>query len=58
MLRFAFRGDETDRLREAGWEEWLATFNERRLNLLQREERKDGRQSNVFRRESPHRSDA
>lgn len=40
------------------WEEWLATFDERELNLIYQEHTKDGSQSNFFRLESPHREDA
>ena len=57
VLRFDF-GDKTDKLREISWDEWFATFDERRLNFLYQEERKDGRQSNFFRLESPEREDA
>lgn len=58
VLRFDFGGDDEGRLRHVSWEEWFATFDERSLNFLYQEERKDGRQSNFFRLENPNREDA
>lgn len=40
------------------WDEWFATFDERRLNFIYQEERPDGRQSNFFQLENPDREDA
>lgn len=57
VLRFDF-GDDTPKLRHISWDEWFATFDERRLNFLYQEERADGRQSNFFRLENPEREDA
>jgi hypothetical protein len=57
VLRFDFGGDD-ERLRQVSWEEWFATFDARELNFIYQEARKDGRQSNFFRLESPHREDA
>jgi Rho termination factor, N-terminal domain len=57
VLRFDF-GDKTERLRHVDWDEWFKTFDERRLNFIYQEERKDGRQSTFFRLESPEREDA
>jgi hypothetical protein len=57
VLTFDF-GDAGDRLRHVSWDEWFRTFDERRLNFIYQEERKDGRQSNFFRTESPEREDA
>jgi hypothetical protein len=57
VLRFDFGGD-SERLRHVSWDEWFETFDVRKLNFLYQEERKDGRQSNFFRLESPHREDA
>jgi hypothetical protein len=57
VLRFDF-GERTDKLRHISWEEWFRTFDERRLNFLYQEERKDGRQSTFFRLENPEREDA
>jgi len=56
VLRFDFGGD-SERLRHVTWDEWFSTFDARRLNFLYQEERKDGRQSNFFRLESPDRED-
>jgi hypothetical protein len=57
VLRFDF-GDDTPKLRQVSWDEWFATFDERGLNFLYQEERKDGRQSTFFRLENPDREDA
>lgn len=57
VLRFDFGGD-SDRLRHVSWDDWFRTFDERKLNFLYQEERKDGNQSNFFRLESPDREDA
>jgi Rho termination factor, N-terminal domain len=58
VLRFDFgSGSGNDRLRRIGWDEWFETFDARRLNFIYQEERKDGRQSNFFRLESPDRED-
>jgi Rho termination factor-like protein len=57
VLRFDF-GGESERLRQVSWDEWFETFDDRRLNFIYQEERKDGRQSNFFRLESPDREDA
>lgn len=57
VLRFDF-GGENESLRHVDWDEWLGTFDARRLNFIYQEERKDGRQSNFFRLESPDREDA
>jgi Rho termination factor, N-terminal domain len=58
VLRFDFGGDDEGRLRHVSWEEWFDTFDERSLNFIYQEERKDGQQSNFFRLESPQREDA
>lgn len=58
VLRFDFGGDGESRLRSVSWDEWFATFDERGLNFIYQEERKDGRQSNFFRLENPQREDA
>ena len=57
VLRFDFGGD-SDQLKQVSWDEWFATFDARKLNFIYQEERKDGRQSNFFRLESPDREDA
>ncbi|QGQ21148.1 hypothetical protein GC089_16240 [Cellulomonas sp. JZ18] len=56
VLRFDF-GDQDDRLTPVTWDEWFETFDARRLNFIYQEERKDGKQSNFFRLESPDRED-
>jgi hypothetical protein len=57
VLRFDFGGD-TQRLRHVSWDEWFKTFDERQLNFIYQETRKDGTQSNFFRLENPGREDA
>ena len=57
VLRFDF-GEPTEGLRQVSWDEWFATFDERRLNFIYQEERSDRRPSNFFRLESPEREDA
>ncbi|MFG1953182.1 hypothetical protein [Micromonospora sp. NPDC048830] len=58
VLRFDFpAGGREDRLREISWQEWLGTFDRRRLNFIYQEQRSDGRQSNFFRLENPNRED-
>src|SRR3954452_16422128 len=57
VLRFDFGGDNDD-LKQVSWDEWFATFDERRLNFVYQEQRSDGNQSNFFILESPDREDA
>lgn len=57
VLRIDFQGD-TDKLRHVSWEEWFRTFDDRRLNFVYQEQRKDGNQSTFFILESPDREDA
>ena len=57
VLRFDF-GERSDKLRHITWEEWFRTFDERKLNFIYQEERKDGRQSTFFQLENPEREDA
>ncbi|MEO3776192.1 hypothetical protein ABGB16_04900 [Micromonospora sp. B11E3] len=58
VLRLDFpAGGREDRLREISWQEWLDTFDRRRLNFIYQEQRSDGRQSNFFRLENPDRED-
>ncbi|MGN6754090.1 MAG: hypothetical protein ACTHJJ_16240 [Intrasporangium sp.] len=56
VLRLDFSGDN-ENLRHVSWEEWFDTFDARRLNFIYQEQRRDGRQSNFFRLESPDRED-
>jgi hypothetical protein len=57
VLRFDF-DEDTDRLRHVSWDEWFRTFDERHLNFVYQEQRKDGSPSNFFILESPDREDA
>lgn len=57
VLRFDFGGDNKD-LRHVSWDEWFATFDERRLNFIYQEQRSDGSESNFFQLENPEREDA
>ncbi|HSU74637.1 MAG TPA: hypothetical protein VLI66_06840 [Terrabacter sp.] len=56
VLRLDFGGNNQN-LRQVGWDEWFHTFDVRRLNFIYQENRRDGRQSNFFRVESPDRED-
>ncbi|MFL6121317.1 Rho termination factor N-terminal domain-containing protein [Actinophytocola sp.] len=58
VLRFDFPGYGGDTLRHVDWDEWFATFDQRRLNFIYQEERSDGSPSNFFRLENPDREDA
>ncbi|HEU4674944.1 MAG TPA: Rho termination factor N-terminal domain-containing protein [Motilibacteraceae bacterium] len=63
VLRFDFTQTDPDpsgedRLEHIGWDEWFATFDERRLNFIYQEQRSDGRPSTFFRLENPDREDA
>jgi hypothetical protein len=54
-LRFDFPGYGGRSLRPVDWEAWLATFQERDLVFLFQEHKRDGRESNFFRLDSPER---
>jgi hypothetical protein len=56
VLRIDFGGD-SESLEEISWDDWFATFDERRLNFIYQEKRSDGRQSSFFRLENPDRED-
>jgi hypothetical protein len=56
VLRFDFGGDD-GRLTHVSWEAWFETFDERDLNFIYQEHRSDGKKSNFFRLENPHRED-
>ena len=45
-------------LRQVSWDEWFDAFDERRLNFLYQEHRKDGNLRNFFLLENPEREDA
>jgi hypothetical protein len=56
VLRIDF-GEPNDSLRSVTWDEWFRTFDDRRLNFIYQEQRKDGHTSTFFRLESPDRED-
>ncbi|RCW44650.1 hypothetical protein DFQ14_104239 [Halopolyspora algeriensis] len=58
VLRFDFPGYGGEGLQEVSWEDWFAAFDERKLNFLYQETKKDGQQSNFFQLENPEREDA
>lgn len=53
VLRFDFPGYSGDRLTEVSWEDWLATFDKRRLNFIYQEKLSSGKRSNFFQLQSP-----
>jgi hypothetical protein len=56
VLRIDFP-DYSGGLTEIGWSDWFRTFDQRDLVFLFQETTKNGRQSNFFRLDSPHRED-
>lgn len=58
VLTFDFPGYGGERLQHVEWDEWFKTFDERRLNFLFQEQKKDGSRSNFSRIENPEREDA
>ncbi|WP_213452335.1 Rho termination factor N-terminal domain-containing protein [Rhizomonospora bruguierae] len=58
VLRFDFGRGGAGRLRHISWEEWFEAFDVRELNFVYQEQLKDGRPSNFFVLENPHREDA
>ncbi|PXY22189.1 hypothetical protein [Prauserella muralis] len=48
-LRFDFPGYGGEKLEHVSWEEWLSTFDERKLEFVYQEHRKGGEESNFFR---------
>ncbi|WP_182873816.1 MULTISPECIES: hypothetical protein [unclassified Microbispora] len=58
VLRFDFPGYGGEDLKHISWDEWFRTFEERRLDFVYQEHRKDGSPSNFFRLENPGREDA
>jgi hypothetical protein len=58
VLRFDFPNfGGGGRLRPVDWDEWFETFDQRNLVFLFQEQMKDGRQSNLFRLDSPDREE-
>jgi hypothetical protein len=58
VLRFDFPGYGGADLQEISWDDWFKTFDERNLNFIYQEHKKDGKPSNFFRLENPDREDA
>lgn len=58
VLRLDFPGYGGGDLQEISWDDWFETFDERNLNFIYQEHKKDGKQSNFFRLENPDREDA
>jgi hypothetical protein len=57
-LRLDFESNgRSDRLQPVSWDDWMQTFEQRDLVFLYQEKRRDGRQSNFFRLDSPKRQD-
>ncbi|TDD72916.1 hypothetical protein [Actinomadura rubrisoli] len=54
-LLFDFPGYGGENLEHISWDDWFRTFDERRLNFLYQEHKKDGAQSNFFQLENPAR---
>ena len=57
ILRVDFPGYAGAGLTEVSWDEWLATFDKRRLNFIYQQKLSNGKRSNFFRLESPDRED-
>jgi hypothetical protein len=53
VLRFDFPGYSGDRLTPVEWDQWLATFDKRRLNFIYQQRQSNGKRSNFFRLENP-----
>jgi hypothetical protein len=53
VLRFDFPGYTGDRLTEVSWDDWLATFDKRRLNFIYQQKLTSGKRSNFFQLQSP-----
>jgi hypothetical protein len=49
VLRMDFPGYGGQDLEHISWDDWFRTFDERELEFLYQDRRKDGRQSNFFR---------
>jgi hypothetical protein len=56
-LLFDFPGYGGENLEHITWDDWFRTFDERELNFIYQEHRKDGSQSNFFQLENPHTGD-
>lgn len=58
VLRLNFPGYGGQNLKEVSWDEWFATFDERRLVFIYQEHKTNGATSNFFRLDNPDREDA
>lgn len=58
VLRFDFPGYGGENLEHVSWDEWFDTFDQRDLEFLYQDQKKDGNQSNFFRLLNPNREDA
>lgn len=56
-LRLDFPGYGGENLEHISWDDWFRTFDERELNFIYQEHKKDGAQSNFFRLENPARGE-
>ncbi|MBV2362310.1 hypothetical protein ACFPZ0_06435 [Streptomonospora nanhaiensis] len=52
-LLFDFPGYSGEKLRHIDWDEWFEAFDERGLNFIYQEHKKDGQPSNFFQLENP-----
>jgi hypothetical protein len=56
VLRFDFPGyDEGGKLQPVSWDKWFESFDKRELVFVYQEHTKDGKTSNFFKLDSPHR---
>jgi hypothetical protein len=53
VLRFNFPGYGGDKLQAVSWDEWLKTFDDRKLVFLFQQHKSDGHESNFFHFDSP-----
>ncbi len=58
VLRFDFPGYGGQTLEKVSWEDWLRTFDHRKLTFVFQEHKKDGATSNFFHLDSPLREAA
>lgn len=57
-LRLDFPGYGGQDLERISWDDWFRTFDERKLNFIFQEHKKDGSASNFFQLENPSQGDA
>ncbi|XVQ13998.1 hypothetical protein ACQP1W_16100 [Spirillospora sp. CA-255316] len=56
-LLLDFPGYGGENLEHISWDDWFRTVDERGLEFIYQEHKKDGSQSNFFRLENPHRDE-